>query len=51
MNELEQVWRERIDWAQASGLIIAEASAELGVSLPRLHEGDLLGWRRLRDLV
>jgi hypothetical protein len=32
MNELEQLWRERIDWVQASGRTIAEASAELGVS-------------------
>ncbi|MGV2338876.1 MAG UNVERIFIED_CONTAM: hypothetical protein LVR18_34295 [Planctomycetaceae bacterium] len=28
MNELEQLWRERIDWVQASGLTIAAASAE-----------------------
>ena len=33
MNELQQVWRERIDWVQASGLTIAEASEELGVSV------------------
>ena len=32
MNELEQVWRERIDWVQAPGLTIAAASAEPGVS-------------------
>ena len=32
MNELEQLWRERIDWVQASGLSIAEASAAPGVS-------------------
>jgi hypothetical protein len=51
MNELEQVWRERIDWVLASGLTIAAASAELGVSAARLHEGNLPGWRRVRDLV
>jgi hypothetical protein len=33
MNEVEQVWRERIDWVQASGLTIAEASAEPRVSV------------------
>jgi hypothetical protein len=33
MNELEQLWRERIDWVQASELTIAAASAELGVAV------------------
>jgi hypothetical protein len=51
MNELEQLWRERIDWVQASGLTIAAASAERGVLEPQLHEGNLLGWRWIRDLV
>ena len=38
MNELEQVWRERIDWVLASGLAIAAASAEPDVSAARLHD-------------
>ena len=42
MNELEQVWRERIDWVQASGLTIAEASAELGVSAASVYR-----WKKL----
>ncbi|MGV2334465.1 MAG UNVERIFIED_CONTAM: helix-turn-helix domain-containing protein [Planctomycetaceae bacterium] len=42
MNELEQVWRERIDWVQASGLTIAEASAELGVSAATVYR-----WKKL----
>jgi hypothetical protein len=37
MNELEQLWRERIDWVQASGLTIADASAELGVSVASVY--------------
>jgi hypothetical protein len=45
MNELERSLRERIDWVQAPGLTIAAASAEPGVSVPRLHEGNLPGWR------
>jgi hypothetical protein len=43
MNELEQVWRERIDWVQASGLTIAEASAEPGVSAASVYR-----WKKLR---
>jgi hypothetical protein len=31
MNELEQLWHERIDWVQAYGLTVAAASAEQGV--------------------
>ena len=42
MNELEQLWRERIDWVKASGLTIAAASAELGVSAASVYR-----WRRL----
>jgi hypothetical protein len=42
MNELEQLWRERIDWVQASGLSIAAASAELGVSAASVYR-----WRKL----
>jgi hypothetical protein len=42
MNELEQVWRERIDWVQASGLSIAAASAELGVSAASVYR-----WKKL----
>ncbi|MGV2336335.1 MAG UNVERIFIED_CONTAM: helix-turn-helix domain containing protein [Planctomycetaceae bacterium] len=42
MNELEQVWRERIDWVQASGLTIAAASAELGVSVEAVYR-----WKKL----
>ena len=58
MNELEQVWRERIDWVQASGLTIAEASAEPGVSAASVYRWKKLlaaspvpGWRWVRDLV
>ena len=43
MNELEQFWRERIDWVQASGLTIAAASAELGVSAASVYR-----WKKLR---
>jgi hypothetical protein len=42
MNELQQVWRERVDWVQASGLTIAAANAELGVSAASVHR-----WKRL----
>jgi hypothetical protein len=42
MNELEQLWRERIDWVQASGLTIAAASAELGVSVASVYR-----WKKL----
>ncbi|MFM8475934.1 MAG: helix-turn-helix domain-containing protein [Planctomycetaceae bacterium] len=42
MNELEQVWRERIDWVQASGLTIAAASAEPGVSAAAVYR-----WKKL----
>jgi hypothetical protein len=51
MNELEQLWRERIDWLQASGLTIAAAIAKRGVSASGLHEGKLPEWRWVRDLV
>jgi hypothetical protein len=43
MNELEQLWRERIDWVQASGLIIAEAIAEPGVPVASVYR-----WEKLR---
>ena len=42
MNELEQLWRKRIDWVQASGLTIAAASAELGVSAASVYR-----WKKL----
>ena len=42
MSRLEQLWRERIDWVQASGLTIAAASAELGVSAASVYR-----WKRL----
>ncbi len=42
MNELEQLWRERIDWVQASGLTIAAASAEPGVSAASVYR-----WKKL----
>ncbi len=42
MNELEQLWRERIDWVQASGLTIAAASAERGVSAASVYR-----WKKL----
>ncbi len=42
MNELEQLWRERIDWVRASGLTIAAASAELGVSATSVYR-----WKKL----
>ena len=42
MNELEQVWRERIDWVQASGLTIAEANEEPGVSAASVYH-----WKKL----
>jgi hypothetical protein len=42
MNELEQLWRERIDWVQVSGLTFAAASAELGVSA-----GAVCRWKKL----
>jgi hypothetical protein len=32
MNESEQVWRERIDWVQASGLTIAVARIQSPLS-------------------
>ena len=41
-NELQQVWRERIDWVQASGLTIAEASEELDVSAASVYR-----WKKL----
>ncbi|MEY3176282.1 MAG: hypothetical protein RLZZ436_4196, partial [Planctomycetota bacterium] len=42
MSRLEQFWRERIDWVQTSGLTIAAASAELGVSAASVYR-----WKRL----
>jgi hypothetical protein len=42
MSRLEQLWRKRIDWVQASGLTIAAASAELGVSAASVYR-----WKRL----
>ena len=42
MNELEQVWRKRIDWVQASGLTVAEASAQHGLSVASVYR-----WKKL----
>jgi transposase len=44
MNGLEQLWRERINWVQASGLTIAAASAEPGVSAASVYR-----WKKLLD--
>jgi transposase len=38
----QQVWRERIDWVQASGLTMAEASAEPGRSAASVYR-----WKKL----
>jgi transposase len=58
MNDLERLWRERIDWVQASGLTIAAASAEPGMSAASVYrwkkllaESRVRGWRWIRDLV
>jgi hypothetical protein len=42
MGRLKQLWRERIDWVQVSGLTIAAASAERGVSAASVYR-----WKRL----
>ncbi|MFM8478817.1 MAG: IS66 family insertion sequence element accessory protein TnpA, partial [Planctomycetaceae bacterium] len=42
MNNLEQVWCERIDGVQASGLTIAEASAQHGLSVSSVYR-----WKKL----
>jgi len=42
MSKLEQLWRERINWVQASGLTTAAACAELGVSAASIYR-----WKKL----
>jgi hypothetical protein len=43
MNKLEQVWRERIEGVQASGLTMAEAGAQHGVSVGSVHRWRING--------
>ncbi len=42
MSELEQVWRERIEWQPWSGLTVAECCEEAGVS-----EASFYRWKKL----
>ena len=42
MSEREQVWRERIEWQQWSGLTVAECCEEVGVSVASFYR-----WKRL----
>ena len=42
MSEREQVWRERIEWQQSSGLTVAECCEEAGVSVASFYR-----WKRL----
>ena len=42
MSEREQVWRERIEWQQWSGLTVAECCEEAGVSVASFYR-----WKRL----
>ena len=42
MSEREQVWRERIEWQQWSGLTVAECCKEAGVSVASFYR-----WKRL----
>ncbi len=37
MSEREQVWRERIEWQQWSGLTVAECCEEAGVSVASFY--------------
>ena len=54
MSEREQVWRERIEWQQWSGLTVAECCEEAGVSVASFYRWKKLltepqGSRRLRS--
>ncbi len=42
MSEREQVWRERIEWQQWSGLTVAECCEEAGVSVASIYR-----WKKL----
>jgi len=42
MSEREQVWRERIEWQQWSGLTVAECCGEAGVSVASFYR-----WKKL----
>ena len=42
MSELEQVWRERIEWQQQSGITVAECCEAEGVSAASFYR-----WRKL----
>ena len=42
MSEREQVWRERIEWQQWSGLTVAECCEEAGVSVASFYR-----WKKL----
>ena len=53
MSGREQVWRERIEWQQWSGLTVAECCEEVGVSVASFYRWKKLlaepqGGRRLR---
>ncbi len=53
MSEREQVWRERIEWQQWSGLTVAACCEELGVSVASFYRWQKLlaepqGARRVR---
>ena len=54
MSEREQVWRERIEWQQWSGLTVAECCEEAGVSVASFYRWKKMltesqGPRRLRS--
>jgi hypothetical protein len=54
MSKREQVWRERIEWQQWSGLTVAECCEEAGVSVASFYRWKKLlaepqGPRRLRS--
>ncbi len=42
MSEREQVWRERIEWQQWSGLTVAKCCEEAGVSIASFYR-----WKKL----
>ena len=42
MSEREQVWRERIEWQQSSGLTVAQCCDEAGVSIASFYR-----WKKL----
>jgi len=42
MSEREQVWRERIEWQEWSGLTVAECCEEAGVSVASFYR-----WKKL----